>query len=134
MMEWMLYSKSKRDKMVKTSWGILILYGVTVLLGFISFLNYGDLMGLFFSLIFLNILFYTVLESKQKNLCKSWIGLIGILFFQVLPVVYIYINRHYFLNSEVYMYFYLLLGVMIFTISLWVYYCIRNQISSDQVK
>lgn len=118
--------------MVKTSWGILILYGVAVLLGFISFLNYEDLMGLFFSLIFLNILFYTVLESKQKK-CKSWIGSIGILFFQVIPVVYIYINRHYFLNTEVYMYFYLLLGVMIFTISLWVYYCIRNQISSDQL-
>jgi hypothetical protein len=119
--------------MVKMTWGIGILLGLIVLLGFISFLDSGDLRGLCLSLITFYFLFYACFESLQKLLFNSWIGLVSMLFFQVLPVVYLYINRSiYFMETKDYIYFCTLLVCMVFTISLWVYYRIRK-VSSDQI-
>jgi len=118
--------------MVKMTWGGVILLGLIVLLGFISFLDSGDLRGLSLSLITFYFLFYTVFESIQKLLFNSWIGLVSILVFQVLPVVYLYINRSiYFMETKDYIYFCTLLVCMVFTLCLWVYR-IRNHVSSDQ--
>jgi len=118
--------------MVKMTWGIGILLGLIVLLGFISFLDSGDLRGLCLSLITFYFLFYACFESLQKLLFNSWIGLVSMLFFQVLPVVYLYINRSiYLLETKNYIYFCTLLVCMVFTLCLWVYR-IRNHVSTDQ--